>query len=107
MNIEHYHSLMRLFDSWLNGERLFGAIIISVMMASLRIAYFNGSWKKILLEAILCGLLTLTITSAFEYFNFKKSLAITVGGSIGLIGVGTIREIVMRLIQKKMNTTDK
>ncbi|MBT0724888.1 phage holin, lambda family [Rosenbergiella sp. S61] len=107
MCTEHFSTILWLLDCWWRGEQLSGAIIMSILMAGLRIAYFNGNWKKIILEATLCGLLTMTISSTLDHFEFQRSLSITVGGVVGLIGVGCIRSIVMKLIKMKFNISDK
>lgn len=66
---------LELFQSWWRGDTPLGAVLMSLFMAGLRIAYFGGSggWKKKTLEILLCGALTLTFSSALEYFGWPKS----------------------------------
>lgn len=83
---------LELFQSWWRGDTPLGAVLMSLFMAGLRIAYFGGSggWKKKTLEILLCGALTLTFSSALEYFGWPKSLSVAIGGGVGLIGVDAI-----------------
>ncbi|EBY7457817.1 phage holin, lambda family, partial [Salmonella enterica subsp. enterica serovar Saintpaul] len=69
---------LELFQSWWRGDTPLGAVLMSLFMAGLRIAYFGGSggWKKKTLEILLCGALTLTFSSALEYFGWPKSLSV-------------------------------
>lgn len=59
---------LELFQSWWRGDTPLGAVLMSLFMAGLRIAYFGGSggWKKKTLEILLCGALTLTFSSALD-----------------------------------------
>ncbi|SUG89106.1 phage holin, lambda family [Salmonella enterica subsp. enterica] len=87
--------LIELFQSWWRGDTPLGAVLMSLFMAGLRIAYFGGGggWKKKTLEILLCGALTLTFSSALEYFGWPKSLSVAIGGGVGLIGVDATREL--------------
>ncbi|ECG8284368.1 phage holin, lambda family [Salmonella enterica subsp. enterica serovar Reading] len=82
---------LELFQSWWRGDTPLGAVLMSLFMAGLRIAYFGGSggWKKKTLEILLCGALTLTFSSALEYFGWPKSLSVAIGGGVGLNGIKT------------------
>ncbi|HDS2238211.1 MULTISPECIES: phage holin, lambda family [Klebsiella] len=90
--------LLELLQSWWRGDTPLGAVLLSVIMAGLRIAYGGGGWKKMLLEGFLCGCLTLTFASALEYFDFPKTLSISIGGAVGFIGVDAIRAFAMKYI---------
>ena len=91
------------FQSWWRGDTPLGAVIMSIVMAGLRIAYFggDGGWKRKTLEILLCGALTLTFASALEYVGWPKSLSVAIGGGVGLIGVDAIRGAAMRVIGNK------
>ena len=41
---------IELLHSWWRGETPMGAVLLSVVMAAMRIAYGGGGWKKMLLE---------------------------------------------------------
>ncbi len=95
---------LELFQSWWRGDTPLGAVIMSIVMAGLRIAYFGGGgcWKRKTLEILLCGALTLTFASALEYFGWPKSLSVAIGGGVGLIGVDAIRSFAMRFIGERV-----
>lgn len=59
-----WSDLLELLQSWWRGDTPLGAVIMSIVMAGLRIAYFGGGggWKRKTLEILLCGALTLTLT---------------------------------------------
>lgn len=95
--------LLELLQSWWRGDTPLGAVVMSIIMAGLRIAYFGGGggWKRKTLEILLCGALTLTFASALEYVGWPKSLSVAIGGGVGLIGVDAIRGAAMRVIGNK------
>jgi lambda family phage holin len=85
-----------LFQAWWRGDVPIGGVLLSVVMAALRVAYTGGGWKKTLLEGLTCGALTLTAVSALEYFDLPQQLTLAVGGLIGFIGVEQIRALTLR-----------
>ena len=95
--------LLELLQSWWRGDTPLGAVVMSIIMAGLRIAYFGcgGGWKRKTLEILLCGALTLTFASALECVGWPKSLSVAIGGGVGLIGVDAIRGAAMRVIGNK------
>ncbi|MEI7252822.1 phage holin, lambda family [Pectobacterium versatile] len=97
-NIHTWADIWELFRSWWNGDVPLGGVLLSIVVTGLRVAYTGGGWKKMLLEAALCGALTLTIVSALEYLNLPKSLTMAIGGSIGFIGVEQIRGVALRFL---------
>ncbi|ENQ6469250.1 phage holin, lambda family [Klebsiella quasipneumoniae] len=90
--------IIELLHGWWRGDTPLGAVLFSVIMAGLRIAYGGGGWKKMLLEGLLCGALTLTFASGLEYFDFPKTLSITIGGWVGFVGVDAIRAFAMKYL---------
>lgn len=109
MYIEYYSALISSLEGWWSFDEDGIAIIISAVISGLRMACINSSWKLLLLESLLCSLLTFTILSSFEYFCDlnNKSLSISIGGCVGLIGGATIRTIIMSVIQLKTQINDK
>lgn len=97
-NPSNWPDLLELLQSWWRGDTPLGAVLLSVFMAGLRIAYSGGGWKKMVLEGLLCGALTLTFASALEYFDFPKTLSITIGGGVGFVGVDAIRAFAMKYL---------
>ncbi|MSL27295.1 phage holin, lambda family [Escherichia coli] len=98
---------LELVQSWWRGDTPLGAVIMSIVMAGLRIAYFGGGggWKRKTLEILLCGALTLTFASALEYVGWPKSLSVAIGGGVGLIGVDAIRGAAMRVMGNKFGSS--
>ena len=98
---------LELFQSWWRGDTPLGAVIMSIVMAGLRIAYFGGGggWTRKTLEILLCGALTLTFASALEYVGWPKSLSVAIGGGVGLIGVDAIRGAAIRVIGNKFGSS--
>lgn len=100
-NPSNWPDLLELLQSWWRGDTPLGAVLLSVFMAGLRIAYGGGGWKKMLLEGLLCGALTLTFASGLEYFDFPKTLSITIGGGVGFVGVDVIRAFAMKYLASR------
>lgn len=103
----HYLCLLKLIDSWWRGEELTGSMILSVLIASLRVAYYNGVWRKIILEALLCGLLTVTTSSLIYCLDLDKSFSVVVGGGVGITGIRIVRCVIIRIIRFKLNLEKK
>lgn len=97
-NPSNWPDLLELLQSWWRGDTPLGAVLLSVVMAGLRIAYSGGGWKKMLLEGLLCGALTLTVASGLEYLSIPKNLSVSIGGGIGFIGVEQFRKLVINII---------
>ncbi|HDK6500078.1 TPA: phage holin family protein, partial [Klebsiella variicola] len=51
-NNPSWPDLLELLQSWWRGDTPLGAVLLSVIMAGLRIAYSGGGWKKMLLEGL-------------------------------------------------------
>ncbi|HHT2625785.1 phage holin, lambda family [Klebsiella michiganensis] len=98
--------LLELLQSWWRGDTPLGAVLLSVLMACLRIAYGGGGWKKIVLEGPLCGALTLTFVSGLEYLDWPRSMAILIGGGVGFIGVDAIRAFAMKYLGNRFGVGD-
>lgn len=89
---------IELFNAWWRGDVPLGGVLLSVVMAALRVAYTGGGWKKTFLEGLTCGALTLTAVSALEYFDLPQQLTLAIGGLIGFIGVEQIRALALRFV---------
>jgi lambda family phage holin len=62
-------------------------------VAALRVIYDGGTRRQMILESLLCGALTLAVSSVLEWMSLPASLASFVGGAIGLIGVERVRRV--------------
>lgn len=56
-NPSNWPDFMELLQSWWRGDTPLGAVLLSVVMAGLRIAYFGGGggWKKKLSKSFFVG----------------------------------------------------
>lgn len=77
--------------------------LIAAITAIARIMYFRRVRKvtRILLEAFLCMTLTLCASSIIDYFNLPEKADIAIAVLIGFIGVETIREVLIKFLNKK------
>lgn len=99
--------IIELLHGWWRGDTPLGAVLFSVVMAGLRIAYGGGGWKKMVPEGLLCGALTLTVASGLEYLSIPKSLSVSIGGGIGFIGVEQFRKLVISIINTRFGGSPK
>ena len=95
-----------LLQSWWRGDTPMGAVLLSIVMAVRRIAYGGGGWKKMVLEGLMCGAMTLTAVSALEYFNLPQSLSIAIGGALGFVGVEQVRTVATRVFNVRFGGGD-
>lgn len=105
-NPHNWPGLHELIQSWWRGETPVGAILLAMFMAVLRIAYTGGGWRRMILEGLLCGALTLTVASALAYFDWPRTATIAIGGSVGFIGVDSLRTFVLRFIGNRIGVKD-
>ena len=78
-------------------------VLMAVLMAVLRIVYDHKETRplRILIEALLCGALSLTASSGIKAFGMGIDWAIFAGGCIGYFGPLTVRAIALRAIKNK------
>ncbi|ECF6058570.1 phage holin, lambda family, partial [Salmonella enterica subsp. diarizonae] len=71
--------------------------ILGASMAGLiaygRLIYDGATRKNKWLEGVLCGALSLCVTSALDVVGLPVSISPFVGGIIGFVGVDKLREI--------------
>lgn len=81
-----------------------GAIMASII-AALRVLYDEKNTRplRIILEALICGSLSLCITSIVEFFHLPTSASITLGGAIGFIGVTGLRDFILKTLHKRID----
>ncbi|WP_373874035.1 phage holin, lambda family [Pseudomonas tohonis] len=74
--------------------------VMAVVIAVLR-AIYDGKekrWIRILLEALICGGLTLAAASVIAWLDLPESLAIAFGGAMGFLGVIQARRLALRYL---------
>lgn len=76
--------------------------LLAMLIAYARIVYDGergreGEW----VEGILCGLLTLALTSGLTFVGLPIDIAPAIGGGIGFIGVKRLRKVALREFDKR------
>lgn len=96
--------LMTLYEMISKSTAWQGAIMASVI-AMLRVLYEAKEIKpvQVILEAFICGALSLCATSIIDIIGLPQSAAVTIGGAIGFIGVTALRELLLKVLNKKVD----
>ncbi|UYZ84323.1 phage holin, lambda family [Entomomonas sp. E2T0] len=83
--------------------------ILATIIAALRVLYDDQETKMIsvILEALLCGSLALCVSSIVEMLSLPTSATVTIGGAIGFVGVTTLRDKLLKIINRKMDKEEK
>ncbi|KHN59935.1 phage holin, lambda family [Aeromonas hydrophila] len=76
-------------------------VLLSILIAWLRITYGGGRGRARTLEMLLCGAITLAASSGFAWIGIPGQASGFVGGMIGLLGVDTLRDAAKRFLDKK------
>lgn len=100
-NIHTWADAWELLRMWWSGDVPLGGVLLSIVMAALRVAYTGGGWRRVVLESPLCGAMTLTVASSLDYFGLPTTLSVAVGGAIGFIGVDQIRAAGIRILRSR------
>lgn len=69
------------------------ATALSFVIALLRALVGGGKFRRSLLEASLCGTLTLAVFPLLDYFGLNIYLAVSIGAAISFLGVDWLRGI--------------
>lgn len=75
--------------------------LLSVAISFLRVTYSGGGLRQRVLEAALCGAISLSVMSGMELFGIAATASGFVGGSIGFLGVEKIREFAERVLDRR------
>lgn len=79
--------------------------IMAVMVAVLRV-YFDereNRLGRILLEAVICGALSLMGSSLIHTIGLPPTLAVFIGGIIGFVGVEQVRSWLRSYVQSRVD----
>lgn len=92
-------------SAWLqeNFPVLYAAMLAAAIAAA-RLLHGGSTWRRIGLEALICGLITLAASHGLALFGIPVSAAPLFGGAIGLIGAEGIREGLKRFYNRKADT---
>jgi lambda family phage holin len=77
--------------------------LLAGVIAALRVVYGGGSWRRTLLESLLCGAIALAGSSGLEMLGIVNSAAPFFGGMIGLLGVEAVRALALRFFIRQAN----
>lgn len=77
--------------------------IMAFIIAVLRVIYDRQetSNMRILLEAAICGCLSLSFSGALGWLGAPESVSVAFGGAVGFIGVTKIRQLALTWLGKK------
>ncbi len=78
--------------------------LLAVVIAALRIMYGGGTWRRIAIEAPLCGALALAASHGLSLLGIATSTAPFFGGVIGLLGVEGTRSLAKRFFNHKVGS---
>ncbi|MFI0472254.1 phage holin, lambda family [Halomonas sp. HMF6819] len=76
------------------------AVGLAMIIALVRAIHAGGRPMKSVLEAVLCGSLTLSLMPLLEYFGFAQNMAVALGGAIAFLGVEWLRDKLDALYEK-------
>ncbi|MEQ7921155.1 phage holin, lambda family [Xanthomonas sp. WHRI 1810A] len=85
---------------------LWQGAIMAATISLLRVLYEakeQNKWR-IVFEALICGALSLSASSVIEWMSWPSSLSVGAGGTIGFIGVTAIRELIIRFLDRKVDS---
>jgi lambda family phage holin len=85
---------------------LWQGAIMAATVSLLRVLYEGKEANKwrVLLEALICGALSLSASSVIEWMVWPSSLSVAAGGTIGFIGVTAIRELIIKFLGRKADS---
>ncbi|WNW11855.1 phage holin, lambda family [Pseudomonas sp. DTU_2021_1001937_2_SI_NGA_ILE_001] len=99
-------------DSWARiylalSDPLWQGVIMAVVIAFLRVLYDARETRpwRIILESLICGCLSLVASTVIEWMAWPASLSVAAGGTIGFLGVTAMREMLLRVINRKADST--
>jgi lambda family phage holin len=98
-------------DFWVKAwlilsDPLWQGAIMATVISGLRVLYEakETSKRRIILEALICGGLSLSASSVIEWMAWPSSLSVAAGGAIGFVGVTVIRELIIKFLGRKADS---
>lgn len=95
--------LLAYFLGWAieHQPALYG-LSLCMITSALRIIYTGGKVRRALIEAALCGAISLTLMSGMGWAGVPADASGFIGGAVGFLGVEKIRSVAERLINKRV-----
>ena len=94
------------FTNWLNNiPPWVGGILMAVFTSVLRVIYDRDetTFWRIMLEALLCGCLTVAAGSALNAMGYGPNWYLFCGGFIGFMGSQSLRALAHKILNKNIN----
>lgn len=79
------------------------AALLAFMVAAFRIIYEGGKVRQVAIEAPLLGLMALAVSNALALAGISQNAAPFFGGMVGLVGVETLRELALRMLNRRID----
>lgn len=94
--------LLALAIQWIitHQPALYG-FLLALVTAYLRVSYSGGSQRQRILEALMCGAISLSLMSAMEWIGVPTSASGFIGGMVGFLGVDKLRSAAELFLTKK------
>lgn len=87
---------------WATHQASLHAMGLSMAIAVVRVIYGGGKGKQMALEAVLCGLATLSLIPVLEWLGLPQSMSSFIGGMVGFLGVEKLRDLAERFGRSKV-----
>lgn len=82
----------------------FSAALLCALITGLRVLYGGGTWREAIIEAPLCGGITLAMISGADLIGLSKTEhAAFIAGCVGLLGARWFSEKIKNGLQKKVD----
>ncbi|EAA1522060.1 phage holin, lambda family [Salmonella enterica] len=99
-----------MIKGWLNGDIPLDSLMMTAIIAALRVFYTGKSWRRLLLEVPLCCLLAVAAFSVIKPIPvawLSEDWRVGIGAAIGLIGVEHIRALGVLMTSKFTGKNDE
>ncbi|EAV5089919.1 phage holin, lambda family [Salmonella enterica] len=99
-----------MVKGWLNGDIPLDSLMMTAIIAALRVFYTGKSWRRLLLEVPLCCLLAVAAFSVIKPVPvawLSEDWRVGIGAAIGLIGVEHIRALGVIMTKKFAGKNDE
>ncbi|EHL2774316.1 phage holin, lambda family [Salmonella enterica] len=101
---------LAIVKGWINGDIPLDSLLMTGIIAALRVFYTGRSWRRLLLEVPLCCLLAVaafTIIKPVPVTWLTEDWRVGIGAAIGLIGVEHIRALGVIITKKFAGKTEQ
>ncbi|EFG9376006.1 phage holin, lambda family [Escherichia coli] len=101
---------LAIIKDWLCGDIPLDSLLMTAVIAALRVFYTGRSWRRLLLEVPLCCLLAVaafTLIKPVPVAWLTEDWRVGIGAAIGLIGVEHIRALGVFITKKFAGKSDE